>query len=124
MAFVACARVDFGRTDAQIDAKVEVHRLIGELARNGLAILMASSDLTEMLVMSDRVLVTHEGRMRRFVQSGPVTKFALWDPGKAGYAAGLLVSGLLDNSIKPTVGGSFKAGELGQLKFGPNRITP
>ena len=45
-----------------IGAKVEVHRIISELAASGLAIVMISSDLPEVLAMSDRILVMHEGR--------------------------------------------------------------
>ncbi len=56
-------------------------------------------------------------QMSGFVKDGTVQKFALWDPGKMGYAAGYLAAGLLDNSIKATSGGTFKAGELGTLKF-------
>jgi ABC-type sugar transport system ATPase subunit len=46
-----------------IGAKVEVHRIVSELAASGLAIVMISSDLPEVLAMSDRVLVLHEGRL-------------------------------------------------------------
>ena len=46
-----------------IGAKVEVHRIISELAAAGLAILLISSDLPEVLAMSDRILVLHEGRI-------------------------------------------------------------
>ena len=46
-----------------IGAKVEVHRIISELAASGLAILLISSDLPEVLAMSDRILVLHEGRI-------------------------------------------------------------
>ena len=46
-----------------IGAKVEVHRIISELAAKGLAIILISSDLPEVLAMSDRILVLHEGRM-------------------------------------------------------------
>ncbi len=44
-----------------IGAKVEVHRIISELAASGLGILLISSDLPEVLAMSDRILVLHEG---------------------------------------------------------------
>jgi rhamnose transport system ATP-binding protein len=44
-----------------IGAKVEVHRIISELAASGLGILLISSDLPEVLAMSDRILVMHEG---------------------------------------------------------------
>jgi len=46
-----------------IGAKVEVHRLIAELAAKGLAIILISSDLPEILAMSDRIVVLHEGRV-------------------------------------------------------------
>jgi rhamnose transport system ATP-binding protein len=46
-----------------IGAKVEVHRIVSELAATGLAIVMISSDLPEVLAMSDRILVLHEGRV-------------------------------------------------------------
>ncbi len=46
-----------------IGAKVEVHRLIAELAAKGLAIILISSDLPEVLAMSDRIVVLHEGRI-------------------------------------------------------------
>jgi rhamnose transport system ATP-binding protein len=46
-----------------IGAKVEVHRIISELAAAGLGIILISSDLPEVLAMSDRILVLHEGRI-------------------------------------------------------------
>jgi rhamnose transport system ATP-binding protein len=46
-----------------IGAKIEVHRIVAELAAAGLGIILISSDLPEVLAMSDRILVMHEGRM-------------------------------------------------------------
>jgi rhamnose transport system ATP-binding protein len=45
-----------------VGAKAEVHKIIDELARSGMAIILISSDLPEVLAMSDRVLVMREGR--------------------------------------------------------------
>jgi rhamnose transport system ATP-binding protein len=45
-----------------VGAKVEVHHLINELAAQGMAIILISSDLPEVLAMSDRILVMREGR--------------------------------------------------------------
>jgi rhamnose transport system ATP-binding protein len=45
-----------------VGAKAEVHAMIGELAAEGIGILMISSDMPEVLAMSDRVLVMREGR--------------------------------------------------------------
>jgi len=46
-----------------IGSKAEVHRAISHLATQGLAILLISSELPEILGMADRVLVMHEGRI-------------------------------------------------------------
>jgi rhamnose transport system ATP-binding protein len=46
-----------------VGAKAEVHRIISDLAAKGLAIILISSELPEVLGMSDRVLVMHEGHL-------------------------------------------------------------
>jgi rhamnose transport system ATP-binding protein len=45
-----------------VGAKAEVHQLVDGLARDGMAVVLISSDLPEVLAMSDRVLVMREGR--------------------------------------------------------------
>jgi len=45
-----------------VGAKAEVHHIINALAQQGIGIIMISSDLPEVLGMSDRVLVMREGR--------------------------------------------------------------
>jgi ribose transport system ATP-binding protein len=46
-----------------VGAKQEIYRLMEELARSGVAILFVSSEMEEVLGMSDRTLVMHEGRI-------------------------------------------------------------
>jgi rhamnose transport system ATP-binding protein len=46
-----------------IGAKVEVHKIISDLAAAGMGIVLISSELPEVLAMSDRIIVLHEGRM-------------------------------------------------------------
>ncbi|NCF66423.1 MAG: ATP-binding cassette domain-containing protein [Chloroflexi bacterium] len=46
-----------------VGAKAEIHALMRDLARQGVAVLMISSDLPEVLGVSDRILVMHEGRV-------------------------------------------------------------
>jgi inositol transport system ATP-binding protein len=46
-----------------VGAKAEIHRLMCKLAQEGKAIIMISSELPEILGMSDRVLVMHEGKV-------------------------------------------------------------
>jgi ribose transport system ATP-binding protein len=46
-----------------VGAKAEIYRLMASLADEGVTILMISSDMEEILGMSDRVLVMHERRI-------------------------------------------------------------
>ncbi len=46
-----------------VGAKAEIHKLMGDLAARGLAILMISSELPEILGMSDRIIVMHGGEI-------------------------------------------------------------
>jgi len=45
-----------------VGAKVEIYNIINELVDQGVAVIVISSDLPEILGVSDRVLVMHEGR--------------------------------------------------------------
>jgi rhamnose transport system ATP-binding protein len=55
--------VDEPTRGIDVGTKSEVHRLLSDLAGKGIAILMISSELPEVLGMADRVLVMHEGRI-------------------------------------------------------------
>ncbi len=57
-----------------VGAKAEVHRLISELAAGGMAVLMISSDLPEVLGMSDRVVVMSGGRVAGELARGEATQ--------------------------------------------------
>jgi len=46
-----------------VGAKHEIYRLMEDLSREGVAILFVSSELEEILGLSDRALVLHEGRI-------------------------------------------------------------
>jgi ABC-type sugar transport system ATPase subunit len=45
-----------------VGAKFEIYKLISELAAEGVAVVMVSSELPELLGICDRILVMHEGR--------------------------------------------------------------
>ncbi|MBL8155777.1 MAG: sugar ABC transporter ATP-binding protein [Anaerolineae bacterium] len=51
-----------------VGAKVEIYKLMNQLGRQGVAILMVSSELPEILGMSDRVLVIREGQLRGILE--------------------------------------------------------
>jgi rhamnose transport system ATP-binding protein len=57
-----------------VGTKAEVHRLLDELAAKGMAVLMISSELPEVLGMADRILVMREGRMMHELSRGEATE--------------------------------------------------
>ena len=56
-----------------VGAKSEIYEPDGALADAGVAVLMISSDMEEVLGMSDRILVMHEGRIAA-TSSAPVQR--------------------------------------------------
>lgn len=63
-----------------VGAKAEIHAMMGELAQKGLAIIMISSELPEVLGMSDRILVMNNGRVIEVFDRSEAT------PGRVGAA--------------------------------------
>ena len=57
-----------------VGAKAEVHAMVSELAAEGIGILLISSDLPEVLAMSDRVLVMREGRQMAIFDRSDATQ--------------------------------------------------
>ena len=53
-----------------VGAKAGIHDLIRKLAKDGVAVLMISSELPELIGMSDRILVMHEGRLAGELPAG------------------------------------------------------
>jgi rhamnose transport system ATP-binding protein len=56
-----------------VGSKAEVHQIIDELAREGIAIILISSDLPEVLATSDRILVMREGRQMAILRRDEAT---------------------------------------------------
>ena len=52
-----------------VGTKAEIHKLISELAGQGKSIVMVSSELPEILGMSDRVVVLNEGRLTGILEN-------------------------------------------------------
>lgn len=74
-----------------VGAKAEIHALMSRLAKQGMAILMISSELPEVLGMSDRVLVMHSGRLTATLDRADATPesvgAAMTQAGSVGVAA-------------------------------------
>jgi inositol transport system ATP-binding protein len=62
-----------------VGAKAEIHRLVTQLAGQGVAVLMISSEMPEVLGMSDRVMVMHEGRMTGIVDRKDATQVRIME---------------------------------------------
>lgn len=52
-----------------VGAKSEIHRLITNLAGQGKSIIMISSELPEVMGMSDRIMIMHEGRVTGIIEN-------------------------------------------------------
>ena len=66
-----------------VGAKEEIHKLIVELARKGIGIIMISSELPEVLGMSDRILVMHEGKVTGILDAEGATQEAIMEKAAA-----------------------------------------
>ena len=70
-----------------IGAKEEIYRLMNRLTREGMAILLISSDLPEVLGMSDRVLVMYQGRITAEFAREEATQEKILAAASGGYAS-------------------------------------
>ena len=66
--------VDEPTRGVDVGAKAEIHALLCDLARQGVGVLMISSELPEVLAMSDRILVMHAGRIAGELQGEAATQ--------------------------------------------------
>ena len=66
--------VDEPTRGIDVGAKVEVHNLLIEMARNGIAIIVISSELPEVLALADRIVTMREGRVTGEVPSHGATQ--------------------------------------------------
>ncbi|MBY3562181.1 sugar ABC transporter ATP-binding protein [Rhizobium laguerreae] len=62
-----------------VGAKAEIHRLVTEMARDGVAVVMISSEMPEVLGMSDRIMVMHEGRVTGFLNREEATQIKVME---------------------------------------------
>jgi rhamnose transport system ATP-binding protein len=71
--------VDEPTRGIDVGTKAEVHRLLSELAAQGVAVLMISSELPEVLGMADRIIVLFEGRVTREFARAEATEDAIME---------------------------------------------
>jgi len=84
-----------------VGAKVEIYNLINRLTADGAGIIMISSELPELLGMSDRILVMHRGRIQAVLERDDATEERV-----VGAALGLESAARLKPDTTPTGGRS------------------
>jgi rhamnose transport system ATP-binding protein len=91
--------VDEPTRGVDVGAKSEVHRTLSQLAKEGMAIIMISSDLPEVIGMADRVLVMHEGKLTAELSRAEATEEAIM------FAATGQTGPLRDKKVEGTLNG-------------------
>ena len=81
--------VDEPTRGIDVNAKAEIYRILAALASQGKAIIMISSELPEVLGMSDRIVVMHEGRIKGILGRGEATQERIMQLAMADTAARL-----------------------------------
>ena len=67
-----------------VGAKKEIYQLINELTKQGVSIIMVSSELPEILGMSDRILVIHEGTLTAMLDKSEASQEAIMQAATGG----------------------------------------
>ena len=70
-----------------VGGKAEIYHIINELAGAGVAIVMVSSELPEVLAMSDRILVMHLGRQAGIFDAKSATQESIMAAAAGGHAS-------------------------------------
>jgi ABC-type sugar transport system ATPase subunit len=85
-----------------VGAKAEVYALINQLAQAGIGIIMISSELPEILGMSDRILVMAEGRVAAILDADAADQETIM-----AYASGEVHADKSDNIVNTTKGAEY-----------------
>ena len=75
-----------------VGGKAEIYTIINQLAERGVAIVMVSSELPEVLAMSDRILVMHQGRQSGLFDAEGATQERIMTAAAGGNAAPVTVA--------------------------------
>lgn len=71
-----------------VGAKKEIYSMMNELSEQGVAIIMVSSDLPEVLGVSDRVIVVHEGHIASVLDKTQMNQEAIMHAATGGSSNG------------------------------------
>ena len=60
-----------------IGAKLEIYKVINELTASGISVLLISSDIPELLAMSDRVAIVRDGHILQITEGSGMSEYEL-----------------------------------------------
>ena len=66
--------IDEPTKGVDVGARMSVYRIVDDLTRQGIGIVMLTSDMMELIGLSDRILVFYEGRITRELKRGEATE--------------------------------------------------
>ena len=78
-----------------VGAKAEIYQLMRNLAEGGISIILISSELPEILAMSDRVVVMHEGRVTGILDRAECSEHTIML-----YATGMAETSLPESTLQ------------------------
>lgn len=76
--------VDEPTSGIDVGTKIEIHKLLRQLAKSGVGVIIISSDLPEILAISDRILVMRKGYIVDEVKAGEATQESVLEKGLMG----------------------------------------
>ena len=76
--------VDEPTAGVDVGAKAEIHKILRSMASQGVAVILISSDLSEVFAVSDRILVMREGRIVDEVATEDATQEGILEKGLIG----------------------------------------
>jgi ABC-type sugar transport system ATPase subunit len=81
--------VDEPTSGIDVGAKLEIHKLLRQLAKSGVGVILISSDLPEVLAISDRILVIRKGVIVDEAVAGAATQESVLEKGLMGSGGGI-----------------------------------
>ena len=69
-----CIVFDEPTRGVDVGAKVEIYELITSIAKKGVAVIMISSEMPEIIGLCDRVMVMHQGKITGEFEMGDITE--------------------------------------------------
>ena len=89
-----------------VGAKADIYTLVRGWTERGISILLITSEMDELLLLADRILVMHRGRVTAELDGGSATKDMVLAAAMGGYDAGDKAAGAVHTASRRSAGES------------------